>query len=603
MPFQLFRYHKLDRFDKTLIKTGEQIMVRYTKHLRLLLIFAAIIALVFLHWISQVRIGFWQDDALHEWEMGTWKFELALRKQLTRELEEPFLPIISKVKQFAGPEMDELGFANWLRTDAVKEPLVGAGLLWQRGDDKLKVIASSMEIKASHLEYLKEYIDLEYHTEHNTIPRPKWINDSLKILKKQVSENLGYSIFVQEFTDLKTKSEKIIAINTIFIIVWNHDYFQKEILPSNMEQVTSNNYEYLLWDLFGKDSYCGIFIENANQDTIYSWGKVQRSPYIQLFDETNNRAWSAELRHLPNWRIFVQNHQNYWSIDKYERMLERNLSGLQEELAAAEMIKYDQIRVDRSSIWLNWMFLGLSIGVLFLFLLVQVLARKRQRDFIAHISHELLTPISKVKLFAETLRNDRTVSEEKEDEYLDNILHASDHLEVLVDNTLNLARIDADKFEVIPTTNNISEWLKAFYESQVHWLNESGFTSTLNIDPDLPSLSFDKQALELALRNSLDNAVKYSDKTKEIELSAKLKDSQNVVIVVNDRGLGIPTNKRKAIFKRFYRVTQKDREPVGGVGLGLSIVKEIIKAHHGKVYCEGRDGGGTSFIIELKIKG
>jgi signal transduction histidine kinase len=170
---------------------------------------------------------------------------------------------------------------------------------------------------------------------------------------------------------------------------------------------------------------------------------------------------------------------------------------------------------------------------------------------------------------------------------------------VLVDNTLNLARLDAGRMAINLQKADLSEWLKQIFEKQEFSLTGSGFSVKLTVEDDLPQVKFDPEALELALNNLIDNAVKYSTDRKDIEIHASRVGKNNVQIAVSDRGIGIPASKRKAVFKRFTRVKPRDREPVGGAGVGLSIVKEIVKRHHGWVWCQARDGGGTTFIVEL----
>ncbi|KPL06254.1 hypothetical protein AMJ86_09190 [bacterium SM23_57] len=341
-------------------------------------------------------------------------------------------------------------------------------------------------------------------------------------------------------------------------------------------------------------------------DTIYSYGRIQ-VPRDSLLLEYSVWPWFFEqpVDWSPGWRLHVQYHWRLnpmlggfdlarydWDIPSNER---------EDRIEAWKMITLTLIAP-----WLvaerpPMLLLSLALGTLFLIILVQITARKRQRDFIAHVSHELRTPVAKVKLFAETLRQDRAVSEKKEDEYLDVILRESDHLSVLVDNTLNLARLDAGRMKINKQSVDLSEWLNGIVERHRISLTGSGFKVKLEVEPGLPQIKADTEALELALNNLLDNAVKYSEDLKEIGILAKKKGNDRVQVAVSDWGIGVPAGKRKTIFKRFHRIKPTDREPVGGAGVGLSIVREIVKKHHGQVWCQSRDGGGSIFTMELPV--
>ena len=117
----------------------------------------------------------------------------------------------------------------------------------------------------------------------------------------------------------------------------------------------------------------------------------------------------------------------------------------------------------------------------------------------------------------------------------------------------------------------------------------------------MPRINADRELLELVLRNLLDNAVKYSAEEKSVSVRVTVAGGK-VRISVADQGIGIPAKMRRKVFRRFYRLKVENREQTGGIGIGLSLVREIIRAHKGKVWCEDNPGGaGSRFMVEVPV--
>ena len=133
-------------------------------------------------------------------------------------------------------------------------------------------------------------------------------------------------------------------------------------------------------------------------------------------------------------------------------------------------------------------------------------------------------------------------------------------------------------------------------------LEKNGFETVLNLSDNLPAIWADRESIADILVNLVDNAMKYSDSKKYIEIQTQSMDSK-VILKVIDKGIGITLNDQKNIFDKFYRVTEKNLAlKAKGSGLGLTIVKHIIDAHKGKIEVKSEKGAGTEFIIILPIK-
>jgi signal transduction histidine kinase len=222
-------------------------------------------------------------------------------------------------------------------------------------------------------------------------------------------------------------------------------------------------------------------------------------------------------------------------------------------------------------------------------------------DFVSNVSHELRTPLASVRVFGEFLKLGRVKEPEKIQEYGEYIETESRRLTQLINNILDFSRIESGQktyhFEQTCVEGVVADTLKTFDVV----LEQNGFT--LNLEKPsfpLPQVVIDPDAIAQAFINLLDNAVKYSSGSKEI--GVKLAEhGDTVMISVIDHGVGIASEEREKVFEKFYRVGNSLVHDVKGSGLGLSIVKHIVEAHHGRVTVESEPGRGSAFIIHLPI--
>ena len=132
-------------------------------------------------------------------------------------------------------------------------------------------------------------------------------------------------------------------------------------------------------------------------------------------------------------------------------------------------------------------------------------------------------------------------------------------------------------------------------------LEQAGFRLKLTLDQDLPPVVADRDAMEQAILNLLNNAIKYSGESREVALHLFREDSF-VTIQVTDHGVGIPREEQKRIFERFYRVSSSENRHIAGAGLGLTLVEHIAKAHGGSIEVESRAGEGSTFTLRLPLE-
>jgi signal transduction histidine kinase len=220
-----------------------------------------------------------------------------------------------------------------------------------------------------------------------------------------------------------------------------------------------------------------------------------------------------------------------------------------------------------------------------------------QADFISHVSHQLKTPLSLLSAVTETVDMDRVRSPEKLAEYLGIIRSEVARLSALVQRILEFSRLQQQRgyeFEVIDLAALVRETVAAFESSL-----SGQFTFQVIEGPLAPHVLADPAAIEQALVNLLDNAVKYSNDVRHVTVRVRTATT-NALIEVIDHGIGINDADQRHIFEKFYRgrggSVQRD-----GFGLGLPIVQELVLAHDGIIEVESTPGGGSTFRIVLPL--
>jgi len=222
---------------------------------------------------------------------------------------------------------------------------------------------------------------------------------------------------------------------------------------------------------------------------------------------------------------------------------------------------------------------------------------KAQRDFVANVSHELRTPITAVRVTAEALLSGAKNSPELLDRFLDSLVKESERLSLLIDDLLELAKIESGGRIVKRSRKSVSEIIDHGVANVRRRAEANGLT--LSVDSPRNLLAYaDGGQIEQVLINLLDNAVKYTPAGGSIAVSAR-EDGDFVTVSVADTGIGIPRDEIGRIFERFYRVDKARSRQLGGTGLGLSIVREIITAHGGEVNVQSQLDKGSVFAFTI----
>jgi two-component system sensor histidine kinase VicK len=222
-----------------------------------------------------------------------------------------------------------------------------------------------------------------------------------------------------------------------------------------------------------------------------------------------------------------------------------------------------------------------------------------RKEFVANVSHELKTPITTIKSYAETLM-ENDVDKEISQRFLSVIDSESDRMARLVRDLLQLSNIDYKKTTWNKNEISINNMIKDIIQKLDLLIKEKEHEIILNIPENLPNILADKDGIEQVILNIISNAIKYTENNGRIQIMANA-DDKELTLSVKDNGIGIPKEDQERIFERFYRVEKGRSREMGGTGLGLSIAKEIVEAHNGHIYLESAFKEGTEIIIQLPL--
>ncbi|MBV9074275.1 MAG: HAMP domain-containing histidine kinase [Acidobacteria bacterium] len=269
------------------------------------------------------------------------------------------------------------------------------------------------------------------------------------------------------------------------------------------------------------------------------------------------------------------------------------------------------ITLNISWIVLNWRRLGLLVlGIIFfgivmaglvlntIFLVREIRRNEQQDSFLHAVTHELKTPLTSIRLYLQTLQS-RNVDEVQRQEFYRVMLSDSDRLLSTVEQVLHAAELShppAKLEDLIDMEGLVRECLE---EARTHHhLSPESLRLLVATGEGEAKVTGNKEELRSAISNLLDNAIKYSGEKVDVEV--ELAATDKVLLRVRDRGIGIPRADLKQVFKRFYRVKDREVARVKGSGLGLFIVRSIAKKYGGNAFAES-DGPGSGATITIQL--
>jgi signal transduction histidine kinase/tetratricopeptide (TPR) repeat protein len=225
---------------------------------------------------------------------------------------------------------------------------------------------------------------------------------------------------------------------------------------------------------------------------------------------------------------------------------------------------------------------------------------KLKSDFVSSVSHEFKTPLTSMRTLIERIQAGKVNDKTKMDQYISVIAQDTDRLTRLVGNILDFSKMEEGKREFDFTETDVAQLVsRQVQEFQKDELRKDISIQAI-IQKDVPKLALDRESFSQALSNLLDNAVKFSPIKKEIHVRLSA-DGKNVILEVEDKGIGIPPDEMDKIFEKFYQGKNALKQTVKGAGLGLTLVKRTAEAHGGKVSVKSRVGVGSTFSLNFPI--
>lgn len=223
-------------------------------------------------------------------------------------------------------------------------------------------------------------------------------------------------------------------------------------------------------------------------------------------------------------------------------------------------------------------------------------------DFVATISHDLRTPLTAIAYISERLKSGRVESEEERQEFYQMLITESNELQELVNEVLDYSALSQGQLCLHLESRDMGQ----VAEEALLRLSSKLSKRQIHLKTDLPegplNILMDVKAIRHAMVNLIDNALKYSGQSKEIQIIVKAQEGGGL-FSVKDYGIGIPAEEQSRIFEKFYRVEHALTQKTEGMGLGLAIVKELIEAHRGRVWVQSRLGEGSTFSLWLPFEG
>ena len=241
---------------------------------------------------------------------------------------------------------------------------------------------------------------------------------------------------------------------------------------------------------------------------------------------------------------------------------------------------------------------------------LRLLAADRSKNqFLANMSHELRTPLNSIIGFSSVLlESTKSAVAPRLYKFLENIHTAGNHLLELINDILDLSKIEAGKMELRPDTFDLRDTIASVERVMKGFASEANVRIMSSIDPDVPMVRLDEGRLKQILFNLLSNAVKFSPNGGPVAINvthvpqvASPIGVDSVRIDVSDQGIGIPPDDVQRIFEEFYQTELGRRSRRGGTGLGLSLTRNFVELHHGRIDVQSTPGSGSTFTLVLPV--
>jgi|GEM_PF-1139763 len=231
-------------------------------------------------------------------------------------------------------------------------------------------------------------------------------------------------------------------------------------------------------------------------------------------------------------------------------------------------------------------------------------ATQAKSDFLANMSHELRTPLNSIIGFSQVLKKRKFGQlTEKQDEYVGYVIDSGEHLLALINDILDLSKVEAGKVELEVGSFNLQETLNASLSMFREKTMKHGIALKLDIAPDADiAIEADERRLKQILFNLISNAVKFTPDGGAVYLRAQKRDEDSIELSVEDTGIGIKEEDMLKLFKEFSQIESSYDKKYEGTGLGLALTKKLVEKHGGRIWCESKFGKGSRFAFVIPVR-
>ncbi|HUT40836.1 MAG TPA: ATP-binding protein [Gammaproteobacteria bacterium] len=240
------------------------------------------------------------------------------------------------------------------------------------------------------------------------------------------------------------------------------------------------------------------------------------------------------------------------------------------------------------------------LGTLVVFrdITAEKMAKSSSGEFVAHVSHELKTPLNVLAMYSEMLQGEEGNQEQFRIEAANVIHDEVERLTLLINNILSITKIETGSISIERKRVKLRELLQDTFDACARSGQDKHLDFQLDLPKELGPVALDKDLVRIAINNLLTNAIKYSNENGVVRMSVEETDMA-VRISVSDEGIGIPPEEQEKIFEKFYRSHSEEVSSRNGHGLGLSLAREIVQLHHGTLTVNSTPGKGSEFIVEF----
>jgi two-component system, OmpR family, phosphate regulon sensor histidine kinase PhoR len=356
--------------------------------------------------------------------------------------------------------------------------------------------------------------------------------------------------------------------------------FMSDQIKTKIEEVTTNKLrlEAVLWSMFE-----GVMV-------------IDRSGNIILINHALKEL--LKIKENPSGKSTIEVIRNLDIQDIAESVLRQPSGVLSREIAISTPVEKN-LMVHATPVARD----GKNEAAVLVFHDITELRRLEEirKDFVANVSHELRTPVSNIQGYAETLLQGALDDRINAKEFIAVIHSDSQRLAVLINDLLDLSKIESGKMALNLELNNLKEIVDDACSKIQKKINEKAINFNVAIPDNAKTIYCDKEKIAQAVLNLAENAVKYTPEKGTVKIEAS-KGNGFIKVDVIDSGIGIPEEHIPRIFERFYRVDKARSRELGGTGLGLSIVKHIVQTHSGEVWVHSIPSKGSTFSFTIPVR-